>query len=140
MNVPPTPALSFAPRRALAVWGLVGACSAGALLLLWLLPAAGLGLPMCLLRAATGVPCPGCGLTRAFTALAHGDVASAWTYHPFAVLLSAQGALAWVLSAWPLLRGRPLRVRSVLIERALLWNGIGLLALWLGRAATGTLP
>ena len=34
-----------------------------------------------------GIECPGCGLTRAFLALARGDVAVAWELHPWAFLL-----------------------------------------------------
>lgn len=36
----------------------------------------------CLVRELTGVPCPGCGITRAYIALAKGDVKLAWHYHP----------------------------------------------------------
>lgn len=36
----------------------------------------------CVFRAVTGVPCPGCGMTRAWLALLRGDVASAIAYHP----------------------------------------------------------
>jgi hypothetical protein len=136
----PSSALTFASRRATVVWALLGGLAGAGLAVLALLPAAGLGVPVCMLRAATGIPCPGCGLTRGLTALVHGDLAAAWAFHPFALLLSAQGLLAWLAAGWPLLRGRALRVPSWVIERALVWNGAGLLALWLGRAATGTLP
>lgn len=30
----------------------------------------------------TGIPCPGCGMTRAFEALLHLDIAGAFYYHP----------------------------------------------------------
>ena len=38
--------------------------------------------PVCLWRAVVGVPCPGCGMTRAFVALACGDFHSAWRLNP----------------------------------------------------------
>jgi hypothetical protein len=41
--------------------------------------------PPCMLRTTTGIPCPGCGATRAFAALAHGDAVSAFTLNPLAV-------------------------------------------------------
>jgi hypothetical protein len=34
--------------------------------------------PTCPLHAIGGIPCPGCGLTRSFVHLAHGDFAAAW--------------------------------------------------------------
>ena len=49
----------------------------------------------CVFRAVTGVPCPGCGMTRAWLALLRGDVASAIAYHPlFWVFPLALGAVA----------------------------------------------
>ena len=39
----------------------------------------------CLFRIVTGNPCPTCGMTRATCALAHGEWAKAWRYHPLAV-------------------------------------------------------
>jgi len=47
------------------------------------------GLPAwsCPIRAATGIPCPGCGLTRAARQLLHGDVALSLQSHVFAPVL-----------------------------------------------------
>jgi hypothetical protein len=36
----------------------------------------------CYFKATLGVPCPGCGLTRAYLALLEGDLSSAFFYHP----------------------------------------------------------
>ncbi len=33
---------------------------------------------VCLIRRATGCPCAGCGMTRALSRLAHGDLRGAW--------------------------------------------------------------
>ena len=64
------------------------------------LPSDGAGVPLCLFKALTGLPCPGCGLTRAFSSLLHGQFAKAYAFHPFvflfvplAFLLAAQGLL-----------------------------------------------
>ncbi len=57
------------------------------LLLAALLPPAGLGITVCLFRAFSGLPCPGCGLTRALIALLHGDPAAAFAYHPYSFVL-----------------------------------------------------
>ena len=36
----------------------------------------------CPIKFATGISCPGCGITRAFMSLAVGDFAAAFYYHP----------------------------------------------------------
>lgn len=62
----------------------------GALALLLLaaaLPSQGAGVPICLFRYLTGLPCPGCGLTRSFSCILHGDFARGYDYHPFGYLL-----------------------------------------------------
>jgi uncharacterized protein DUF2752 len=42
------------------------------------------------------VPCPGCGLTRAFIAIAHGRFEDAWSLNPFSYLFFVLAlALAW---------------------------------------------
>lgn len=42
----------------------------------------GLGWYRCPILAATGVPCPGCGMTRGAAALLRLDFAGAWQSHP----------------------------------------------------------
>jgi len=44
--------------------------------------------PLCPLAGTFGIPCPGCGLTRATLALMHGDVHAALHFHPLVWLLS----------------------------------------------------
>lgn len=36
---------------------------------------------VCIIKNVTGIPCPGCGLTRAGVALLHGDLYQAMLYH-----------------------------------------------------------
>ncbi len=36
----------------------------------------------CVFRLVTGIPCPGCGMTRAWLAALRGDFAAAAAYHP----------------------------------------------------------
>lgn len=42
---------------------------------------------LCHMRRMTGLDCPGCGLTRSFISLGHGDIAAAWQFNPAGVLL-----------------------------------------------------
>jgi Protein of unknown function (DUF2752) len=45
-------------------------------------------LPICPTAALLGIPCPGCGLTRATLALCHGDLRGALRLHPLVLLIS----------------------------------------------------
>jgi Protein of unknown function (DUF2752) len=51
------------------------------------LPSQGAGVPICLFRYLTGLPCPGCGLTRSFSCILHGDFERGYEYHPFGYIL-----------------------------------------------------
>lgn len=49
-----------------------------------------LGLPcLCGFRMLTGLPCPGCGLTRGIIACAHGRIGESFVYHPISPILLA---------------------------------------------------
>ncbi len=37
---------------------------------------------LCLIRGTTGMPCPMCGMTRAYKALLVGNIQEAWLAHP----------------------------------------------------------
>ena len=91
-------------RRLAALLKRPGVFSLAVLIVAALVPPPGnnsahlLGLPtLCPLRALTGVPCPGCGITRALCLWAHGRFSEAVTvYHPvvplvFAGLVAAAG-------------------------------------------------
>jgi hypothetical protein len=75
----------------------------------------------CPLRAATGIPCPFCGLTRAVTAAAHGDIASSLSYNPIGLLVVVAVVVAIV---WPAL------LRRIRPPTWTLWAGLGVLWLW----------
>jgi hypothetical protein len=95
---------AYAPRmlheRRLGLLLLGGGClpfAAGALV-----SEDGGGLWECPLRAATGVPCPLCGATRAFALASRGD-GRFWQYNAVWVLLAAAAILAGAVT---LARGR----------------------------------
>ena len=45
-------------------------------------------LPICPMAGVLGIPCPGCGLTRATLALFHGDIRRALGFHPLAPVIA----------------------------------------------------
>jgi hypothetical protein len=94
---------------------------------------------ICLSRRLFHIPCPACGLTRAFAHLAKGEWAAAVTLHPLAPLLAAEMILGWLAAGAALAVRRPLRL-PVSANVLLLGHGAALVALWLVRAANGTLP
>ena len=90
---------------------------------------------LCTWQRLTDRPCPGCGLTRCFISMAHGDVAGAWQFHPLGVflfgLLLVQVPYRGV-QLWRLNHGRDqFRLGTV---TWLVWGAIlALFAQWLAR-------
>ena len=77
------------PRVPLLCLAAAGLWTLLVMLSAWWLPAVGRGESPgtpCLLRAATGVPCPTCGGTRAATALVGGDVGAAIAWNPLVIV------------------------------------------------------
>ena len=68
------------------------------------LPPSGLGFDLCWLHRFTGLPCPGCGMTRALIAFSAGDWSAALALHPFVLfaypLFLVLGASALFPSGW----------------------------------------
>ena len=60
--------------------------------------------PLCPMAGSLGIPCPGCGLTRATLALLHGDVGAALHLHPLVLLLTPLVISVASATAWSLLR------------------------------------
>jgi hypothetical protein len=63
---------------------------------------------ICPFRLATGLPCPGCGLTRSWVFIAHGDFGEAVRANPFGYLTMAAAAAVIVIVASAGLRRRPI--------------------------------
>lgn len=128
-------------RRLVGLWLATGAVGALLFFLLgWIGLPVGRGFSFCAFRRITGIPCPGCGMTRAMAALARGDFVAALHLHPFAPLVLAQAVALWAKVGEALLRRRPFTLPPRLLERLMIWQGAAFLVLWLGRLATGTLP
>ena len=83
-------------RSRLSHWVVLVACGAilsGALLISPVSPTSprltlfSWGLPStCSFYNLTGLPCPGCGLSRSMVAAAHGDLAGSWDHHRLGAL------------------------------------------------------
>jgi hypothetical protein len=92
--------------------------------------------PICPTRLAVGVPCPGCGLTRASVAAMQFDVVSMLRFHPLAPILTP--LVAWsfakpVLLALGLVK--PEWVRKIPNAPKPVWAALvlAMAVLWVGR-------
>lgn len=125
------PVLSSLWRERGLAWAVVAAALAQVLLL-----AAGLPGWPCPMKAATGVPCPGCGLTRAAAALFRGDLWASLRTHAYAPVI----VLALLLTGLALLLPKDARFAFVSrVESFERRTGVtaialvGLLVYWLAR-------
>lgn len=67
-------------------------------------------LPVCPLYQMTGIACPGCGLTRGFHALFHGDVLTALDYNAMLPIFSLILGYFFVSMLLVAVRGRGLSI------------------------------
>ncbi len=99
-------------ERILAVAG-IAAIGAGAFIVAYFNPTTAGFFPVCPLYYLTGIHCPGCGLTRGFHALFHGDVLTALHFNallPAYALVFGFMLVSMILVA---VRGRGLSWRIV---------------------------
>lgn len=107
-----------------------------ALILAWVGPGTD---SICLIKAATGTSCPGCGITRATSAMLRGDFADTWNLHPLAPALAIQALVLWSVWAWSLFRRRVPFDEAILLQLLLGNTGL-MLVVWIVRFVNGTLP
>jgi hypothetical protein len=131
-----------ARRRAVLAWMGIGALGLlGLGFFHFWTPVGGASTSICLFRRTLGLPCPGCGMTRAFAHLAKGEWRQAAADHPFSFVFAAEAGAAWLYFGAALLRGRvPRSPHQDVLERAVVGHLLVLLFFWIGRLATGTLP
>lgn len=67
-------------KKLLAVLGLLAAVTIGSIILNRIFGT------VCLFKALTGYPCPGCGMTRAWWSVLRGDITDAFYWHPLFLL------------------------------------------------------
>ncbi len=113
-------------RRILVATGIVGA---GVTFFL-------LGPPFCPTALFLGIPCPGCGLTRATFALLRGDVGAALRFHPLVFVLTPLFAWALASGLFDYVRGgpsgAPSRLATWFSKRTRYGAALGLLVVTLG--------
>ena len=102
-------------------------------------PPHGLGMSVCAFRNATGIPCPGCGMTRSFAALSHGQPGLAFEKHwvgPFMYALFAFYMVKWAIEV--LLRRRILARLEDRLRMPVLWSILAaMLVTWVIRLTMG---
>jgi hypothetical protein len=79
-----------------------------------------------------GLPCPGCGLTRAFCLMTHGRFAEALTYHALAPAMLGYMAFLWGYKILESVRGTPPPLPTSRIGAA---AGLAVAGFWLVRLA-----
>jgi hypothetical protein len=62
--------------------------------------------PSCTMKTLTGYDCPGCGLTRSFVSLAHGNLLRSFSFNVAGPLLFSMMAFQLVYRPWQLWRIR----------------------------------
>lgn len=97
----------------------------------------GVRLPeLCMLKRDTGIPCPGCGLTRSWVSALHGDLRASLGHHPLGWLVLLY-ALAQAVrhAAWLALPSRRSRVERLggRLDRGVMLLGALLLVAWVPR-------
>ena len=122
-QVPPT-ALDPLERRERLLVALVGAG-------VWLgahlyAPYVASGPPLCPLRLTVGLPCPACGLTRAFCALTQADWHTALATNALCLPLALLFSLAPLVALWELARGRPTSWYRGVLFSPVVARGLGL--------------
>lgn len=93
----------------------------------------------CPFALLTGTACPGCGMTRAASALVRGDLAGAFALHPLVLAIGIELMLAW---GWFVLRraGRVGPISDRALNLILAVTALSLVAVWMVRLTAGTLP
>jgi hypothetical protein len=109
----------------------VGLAILGAVGLQTGLAAAGLPGWPCLFRHSLGIPCPGCGLSRAMAALLQGEWDAALTFHAFAPLILVMIALVAAATLLPDRSRRRFIEGLAKLERRLGLSTLAIVALFL---------
>lgn len=88
-------------------------------------PPHGSGIALCWFQGATGLPCPGCGMTRSLSCGIRGMFSESWHYHPMGLLI----LVLFVLIAAQSLCSKPYReqIARFMQARAAFFNSFYLI-------------
>lgn len=97
-----------------------------------------LGLPPCGFLMATGLPCPGCGLTTSFSHMVRLQVAGAARANPFGVALFLVTFFTIPVAGWGMVRGLPVMdtLERLHFEKVVVLLAASSTVVWLIRLAT----
>jgi uncharacterized protein DUF2752 len=102
---------------AAATLGLAGAAAAALAIACAVSPArVESGPVICPFRLATGLPCPGCGLTRSWVFIAHGELGAAVRANPFGFVTMAGAVALIAVVATAVAAGRPVPSMSPIVR------------------------
>ncbi len=129
------------PWRDRALWAALWLGCMSLLLVAWRLEpsAAGhgthtqLGMQPCASLAATGFPCPTCGMTTAFAHAADGRLLAAFVTQPAGAALALLTAVVALVSTYGMIAGLPVLplINAVWTPRNLLLGGLAIIAAWI---------
>jgi hypothetical protein len=68
-------------------------------------------MPGCFFRKATGLDCPGCGMTRASYAMLHGRIGDAFAFNPVGMIILPLALIGLGIEVLGWVRGKPLPLR-----------------------------
>jgi hypothetical protein len=95
-------------------------------------PHATTGPVLCPMALLLGMPCPGCGITRAFCFATHGHFREAFGFHPLWPLLLAYFAFLWGYQLAEVVKGAPPKLPTYRIAAGAI---VVLLGFWVVRLA-----
>ncbi len=87
---------------------------------------------ICLFKNIFGIPCPGCGMTRAFLFLGHGEIHDAFTLNPNVFLAFFIVLFLWFNKITLLLTGKEVKIHLTHREKVLVYilAGFAMIAVW----------